>query len=168
MMEIFKDEATKNALGQLCDFCLDHNYKITVAESVTSGLVQLMLSSCPNAGFFFAGGLTVYSCMQKFKQLGISNDMCQASSGVSEKISESMALQICKKFRSEVGMSITGFASPMPEKGIKELYAYASFCFKDKIIFTERLTPKGETQLDIQLDYASALLRLSAERIIQL
>ena len=119
-MEIFKDEATQNALRKLCDYCLDHNYKIAVAESVTSGLLQLMLSCCPNAGLFFAGGITAYSCMQKFKQLGISDSGCLASNGVSEKISENMALHICKKFNSELGLSITGFASPIPEKGVRE------------------------------------------------
>ena len=167
-MEIFKDEPTKNSLGKLCDYFLEHHYKIAVAESATSGLVQLMLSTCPNAGLFFSGGITAYSCMQKLKQLGISYEKCNASCGVSQKISENMAIQICNKFSSDVGLSITGFASPIPEKGIKELYAYASFCFKGKIIFTERLIPKGENQFDIQLDYASSLICLSANAILQL
>ncbi|WP_051315831.1 CinA family protein [Algoriphagus vanfongensis] len=166
-MEIFNDENTLYALERICEHCLENHYKIAVAESVTSGFVQLMLSTCSNAGLFFAGGASVYSCEQKFKQLGISYDACIETNGVSKSISEEMAFQICKKFSSDIGLSITGFASPIPEKGIEKLFAYASLCFKGKIIFSEYLIPQANSQLGIQQEYASRLICLSEKSILR-
>lgn len=164
-MEIFEDEATQSALEDIRQFCLNGKYTIAVAESVTSGMIQLGLSCCENAGLFYAGGITAYSCAQKLKQLDIPIDGCEKSEGVSERIAEDMARQICRKFNSDLGLGITGFASPIPEKGVRELYAFGSFCFKDQLIFTTRLVPLGGTPLEIQGEYASSLLQLCAERL---
>lgn len=164
-MGIFDDKATQSALALIREFCLAGNYSIAVAESVTSGMIQLGLSCCESAGLFYAGGITAYSCMQKLKQLDISVGACEESNGVSERIAEAMARQVCMKFNCELGLGITGFASPIPEKGVTELYAYASFCYNGAIVFTKRLVPAGSTPLEIQQEYASSVLWLCSESI---
>jgi len=159
----FDDEVIKDSLMIIRDHCLDNNYKIAAAESVTSGMIQLMLSCCENAGLFFSGGITAYSCKQKQKQLGISEAVCSASNGVSSQIAESMARQICRKYSCELGLGITGFATPIPEKGITELFAYGSFCYNEQIIFTTKLTTNKATQLEVQRDFAFSLLQHCAD-----
>jgi nicotinamide-nucleotide amidase len=164
-MGIFDDEVIQRALEDIRGFCLTRNYTIAVAESVTSGMIQLALSCCENAGLFYAGGITAYSCFQKQKQLDISVEVCDESEGVSERIAEAMAWQVCRKFNCELGLGITGFASPIPEKGLTELYAYASFCYNGEIVFTKQLVPQGGTPLEIQQQYASSMLLLCSERL---
>jgi nicotinamide-nucleotide amidase len=169
-MKIFEDDASEKAMETIRQFCLERKYKIAAAESVTSGLIQLMLSCCTNAGLFFVGGTTAYSCTQKEEQFGISYEQCEISNGVSPELSEQLALQICKKFKSDLGLGITGFASPIPEKGIFELHAYGSFCFRDSIIFTKKIIPHdmNKSPLDLQREYASNLIKLCSENLGQL
>ncbi|WP_057937804.1 CinA family protein [Algoriphagus resistens] len=154
------EEDTQNALNIIRDYCLKHNYRISVAESVTAGMLQLMLSTCQNAGMFFSGGITAYSCFQKMKQLSIIDENCVALDGVSKKLAEKMALQICRRFNSDLSLSLTGYASKLPEKGIIDLYAYASFCLKGEIVFTEKFTTNTSNQLEAQHEYASSLIKL--------
>lgn len=164
-MNLIDEEGTQNALNIIRDYCLKHNYRIAVAESVTAGMLQLMLSTCQNAGMFFGGGITAYSCFQKMKQLAIIDENCVALDGVSKPLAEKMALQICRRFNSDLSLSLTGFASRLPEKGIIDLYAYGSFCLKGKIVFTEKFTTNKSSQLEGQHEYASSMIRLCASSL---
>lgn len=166
-MNLIDEEDTQHALNTIREYCLKHNYRISVAESVTAGMLQLMLSTCKNAGMFFGGGITAYSCFQKMKQLSITDENCTALDGVSTVIAEKMVCQIGKKFSSELSLSLTGFASAIPEKGITKLYAYGSFCHKGEIVFTEKFTAYKSNQLDRQKEYASSLIKLCASSLVK-
>ncbi|WP_439487994.1 CinA family protein [Algoriphagus sp.] len=165
-MNLFGGDKTQDALNVIREYCLNHSFRISVAESVTAGLMQLMLSTCENAGMFFCGGITTYNCIQKRKQLYIQDNNCIALDGVSRQIAENMARQVSRKFSSELSLSITGFAAPIPEKGITELFAYGSFCLNGEIVLTEKLTTSQSNQLDAQQEYASSLVQLCADSIL--
>nr|MBI1230330.1 hypothetical protein [Cytophagales bacterium] len=154
------DEGVEQSLETIRQYCLAYEHHIAVAESVTSGALQLLLSTAENAGMFFSGGITMYSCAQKANLLSIPTADCEKCSGVSMEIAEKLALRVCEKFESELGLSVTGFASPIPEKGVFELYAIASFSMNGQTVFTELLKASKTEQLDVQLEYAGALLAL--------
>ncbi|MDR7127849.1 PncC family amidohydrolase [Algoriphagus sp. 4150] len=165
-MNLICEEDTKEALDIIRKYCLNHNYRISVAESATAGLLQLMLSSCENAGMFFCGGITAYNCRQKMKQLSIIDKNCMELHGVSMQIAEEMAHQIGRKFNSDLSLSLTGFATPVPEKGINELFAYGSFWYRGEIVFTEKFTTTTVNQFEGQYYYASSLIRICANSLI--
>src|SRR5215471_19316107 len=94
---------------------------VAVAESVTAGQLQLLFSTLPNADEFFQGGITVYNLGQKTRQLNIDPIHAQSCNSVSEKIATDMATNVAKKFVSDWGIGVTGYASPVPELDIKLL-----------------------------------------------
>ncbi|SKA16741.1 CinA family protein [Sediminibacterium ginsengisoli] len=119
---------------------------ISVAESVTAGLLQVSFASAENAIQFFQGGITAYNLGQKCRHLKINPIQAENCNCVSGDTAESMALHCCELFSSEWGIGITGYASAVPESGNK-LFAYAAVAYKGKILSSRRLRlPEGNMQ----------------------
>ncbi|WP_339750680.1 CinA family protein [Algoriphagus aquimarinus] len=152
----------KESLNFIGRFCLDNKVKISVAESVTAGLLQVMLSTCEKAGLFYEGGLTAYSCAQKLTNLGIDRQECEKNEGVTMNIAELMALQIAQRFDTQLALGISGFASPIPEKGILELYAYSAIALNGEIVYAKRLEAVSENQIENQIHFAKDTIHLCA------
>ena len=95
-------------LEKISFYLRDKNEKISVAESVTSGLVQLAFSQMPSAEEFFEGGITTYTIDQKVSQLNIDYEQARAVNCVSAEITESMALNVAKVFGTHWAVATTG------------------------------------------------------------
>lgn len=74
---------------------------ISVAESVTSGFLQLAFSQMSNASEFFRGGITAYQLHSKVNLLNIDEDKAKNCNCVSAKISGEMALNVAKLFNTD-------------------------------------------------------------------
>ncbi|MBO9571354.1 MAG: CinA family protein [Chitinophagaceae bacterium] len=131
---------------------------IAVAESVTSGALQLALSSIPNASNFFQGGITAYNLGQKYKHLHVEPIHASRVNCVSAQVAEQMAIYASQLFQSDWSIGITGYASPVPESGNK-LFAHYAIAFKGKIKSSGKIIPKSDTPEDIQFEYADFVLR---------
>jgi nicotinamide-nucleotide amidase len=131
---------------------------IAVAESVTSGLLQLAFSTAERALEFYQGGITTYNLGQKSRHLLINPVHAVACNCVSEKVAADMALNICKLFTSDWGIGITGYASPVPESGNK-LFAYYAIAWHAAVIKAKRIEAEKNTPLNVQLLYARSLLK---------
>ncbi len=92
-----------NLVNIIKDNLLQSKQTISVAESVTAGLLQSVISSGENASLFFQGGITVYNLGQKCRHLSIDPIHGSDCNCVSEKISQDMALNVCKLFISDWG-----------------------------------------------------------------
>jgi nicotinamide-nucleotide amidase len=152
-------------LQEIRRFCIERKVKVGVAESVTSGLIQFLLSTMDNAGLFFNGGITTYSCEMKNTHLGISLDLCNQTFGVNKEITDTMAINICSQLDVQLGIAMTGFASAIPEEGIFEKIAFGSIVFQDKIIFSKKFESDREEQIDAQLDFAFQLIKECARSL---
>lgn len=159
---IIVSQDTMQLLQQISQRCIDRGETIAVAESVTSGLVQALLSMANAAQEFYQGGITVYNCAQKAKHLGIEPIKANRCNGVSAAISAQLSRNICKSFSSEWGIGITGYASKVPEQGIDELYAYAAISKADKILFQEQFIPEATEAPAVQMEYATRVVRALA------
>src|SRR5690606_38898282 len=58
-------------LNDISNILLKRNETIAVAESVTSGLMQVAFSSAQGAIGFYQGGITAYNIAQKYKHLNV-------------------------------------------------------------------------------------------------
>lgn len=132
---------------------------LAVAESVTSGHLQAALSCAVDASKFFQGGMTVYNIGQKSRQLLVEPIHAIACDCVSNTVSETLALNICKTFLSNVGVGITGYAAPVPEKGITELYAWYAIAIKGEVILSQKITPITQDPFDTQVFYANTVIK---------
>ncbi len=134
-------------LALVSQLFIKNRITVAVAESCTSGMLQFTLSQAPDAMSFFQGGITVYNAGQKAMHLDVNPIMAEACDSVSKEIAEQMSLAAEGKFNAEAGIAITGYAQPMPEKGITNCYAYIAVSKKGKIILSKRIKGEAEKSL---------------------
>ncbi len=150
-------ETIRQHLDEIHAYCTAHKKTIAVAESVTAGCIQFLLSTTTGAQDFLQGGITAYNCSQKTLHLGIDPVFADNCNGVDERIAFEMAKNACQLFRSQIGIGITGYASRVPEEGIEELYAYLAIVKDGDAICQVKLSPQEEG-ITAQWDYASAAI----------
>ena len=139
--------------------------KIAVAESVTGGDIQSVFSLAEDALSFFEGGMTVYNIHQKIRHLHVDPVEALASNCVSEKVAAEMAVSVAKLFHSHWGIAVTGYDSPVPEKGITDLYAWVAFSYKGSLSSTEKLVAPRKGPKDVRIYYRDQILRLFLSNI---
>jgi nicotinamide-nucleotide amidase len=132
---------------------------ISVAESVTAGLLQLALASAPDASTFFQGGITAYNVGQKSRHLLVEPIEAISCNCVSMKIARQMALSVCDMFKSDWGIAVTGYASPVPESGQK-LFAFYAIAYHGKVKISRRIDVKKKAEpIAVQCLYTDKILR---------
>ena len=136
---------------------IDSNQTIAVAESVTAGFLQAALASAENASNFFEGGITTYNIDQKVEHLGIDRKKGEDCNCVSDVTAREMALGVCKLFNCDWGISITGYATPVPESGFK-LFAYFSICKHGEVLETDKIDLDNQQPAEVQLKYVNTIL----------
>lgn len=161
-MDLNKNKVSTE-LDIIKQFCTKNNITVAVAESVSSGLLQSLFSSELEAGMFYQGGLTTYNCHQKARHLGIPQEICDPCNGVAADISQRMALKICNLFDCTLGLSLTGYASPVPEQNILDLYAFGSVALDGEIIYCKKIKSDKQEPDEIREDYARILVVECAE-----
>ncbi|MFH1318597.1 MAG: CinA family protein [Candidatus Omnitrophota bacterium] len=110
---------------------------IAAAESCSGGYLSYLLTQTPGSSQVFKGGVIVYTLQAKTKLLKIPLSELKKTEGVSEKISLLLAKNIKKTLKSDIGVSIVGFAGPGAKKGVKVGTVY--ICATDK---TNSITKK--------------------------
>ena len=136
---------------------------VAVAESVTSGNLQAIFSLAENATLFFQGGMTAYNIGQKCRHLMVEPTHAIECNCVSQKVSEQMAAEICHLFTSDYGIGITGYASPVPEKNIKQLFAWLSIAKGNKILGSKKIIKKKKKPLEVQLEFTQKAIEYFIE-----
>jgi len=131
---------------------------IAVAESVTSGCLQLALSNIPDAADFYQGGLTAYNLQQKYKHLDVEPVHAAVVNSVSQQVANEMALHICKQFGSDWGIGVTGYATPVEESG-NRIFAYYAIAYRGKIKLNGSINPRKAKPEQIQFRYADYILK---------
>jgi len=145
-------------INELKEFLTMKQESLSVAESVTSGFIQAALSTAVNASEFFEGGITTYNLEQKVRHLNINEEHAQQVDCVSERVSEEMALNCAKLFKSTWALAITGYASPVPEGGNK-LFAHYAVSKNGQVVRHQCIESTTEAGLQTQLYFANEVLR---------
>ena len=151
-------------LNDIGSILLERNETIAVAESVTSGLMQVAFSSAEGSIGFYQGGVTAYNIAQKYRHLNVEPIHALACNCVSEKVAIEMALHVCPLFSSDWGIGITGYATPVPESN-NDVFAYFAIAFKDDIKKVEKLSPQKNESINLQLFYCREVLKILLESI---
>jgi PncC family amidohydrolase len=158
-MNLTSQDFEKKIADQIGKILSDRQQTIAVAESVTAGHLQTSLSLAEKALHFFQGGITAYNIGQKTRHLGIDPIHAVANNCVSEKIAIAMAQNVTSYFSSDWGIGITGYASPVPEKNIEELFSCFAICFRNNIITSRTITAKKDSPLAVRLYYNKQVLQ---------
>lgn len=148
----------QNLLEYISQSLMTIGESISIAESVTSGCLQLAFSQMPNASMFYKGGMTTYSLPEKVRLLKVNRKEAEECDCVSENIAETMALNVAKLYESDWAIATTGYCTPIRNSGYK-IFAYFSFSYKGEIILTKKLELHPKTQaLNAQLYYTEFIL----------
>src|SRR5688572_28287113 len=144
---------------RLRDLLLERKQTVAVAESVTAGHLQVAFSMAERASEFFQGGITTYNLGQKARHLHVDPIHALTCNSVSEIVAAKMANHATRLFMSDWGIAITGYASPIPEKNIYELYACYSFYARDNKILCKTIKAEGDTPGEIRRFYTNHILQ---------
>jgi hypothetical protein len=69
-----------------------------------------------------------------------------------------MAIQVSKLFNSDWGVSITGYAAPVPELGIKKIFAYYAISYHNRPQEIKRIDAPKLKGLNAQLFYTNRVI----------
>jgi nicotinamide-nucleotide amidase len=98
-----------NTLG---DLLISKSLTISVAESCTGGLIGHLITSVPGSSEYFMGGIISYSNQAKCDLLGVSPGTLDRYGSVSYQAAREMATGVRERFKSNIGLSVTGIAGP--------------------------------------------------------
>jgi nicotinamide-nucleotide amidase len=70
-----------------------------------------------------------------------------------------MALGITKSFRSDLGIAVTGYASPLPGHEMKEFFACFAIVIHGEVLLAKTITSNKKTPLEVQIDYVDQINR---------
>jgi nicotinamide-nucleotide amidase len=158
----------EKSLKQIRNYLIGKKQTLAVAESVSAGYLQAALSAAPDANCFFQGGLTAYNLGQKTRLLDVEPIGALATDCVSEQVAEQMARKVCELFLSDYGIAITGYATPVPEKGIKKLYAFVCIASKSETILTQKILAGNKKADKAQVHYVNTILAIFAKLLGQI
>ena len=131
---------------------------VAVAESVTAGHLQVALASAENASQFFQGGITAYNLGQKSRHLKIEPIHAEGCNCVSDKVAIEMAYEVTQLFSCDWGIAITGYAAPVPEYSIDELFAYYAISFQQKLLEVKKIKAEKNDPMKVQVFYVNNIL----------
>lgn len=90
------------------------NKKLTVAtaESCTGGLVAHKITSVPGSSAYFKGSVVAYANAIKTDLLDVPTELIDKYGAVSEEVVLAMALGVCRRLKTDIGIATSGIAGP--------------------------------------------------------
>jgi nicotinamide-nucleotide amidase len=87
---------------------------VSVAESVTGGMLGERFTSVAGSSDYFSGGFITYTNAMKIELLGVSPEILERHGAVSQETAEAMARGARRRTNSTYAISVTGVAGPAP------------------------------------------------------
>lgn len=85
---------------------------VSVCESCTAGMLGALLTMVPGSSRYFSGGIIAYADRIKEKIAGVKWATLRDHGAVSAEVCREMAGQVRRRFRTDLGVAITGIAGP--------------------------------------------------------
>jgi nicotinamide-nucleotide amidase len=98
--------------GMIGALLTEKKLTISVAESLTGGLVADRITNIPGSSAYFERGLVTYSNRSKTELLGVPENMIKQHGAVSKEVAVLMAEGVRKASGTDIGLSTTGIAGP--------------------------------------------------------
>ncbi|MCY0976930.1 CinA family protein [Chryseobacterium wangxinyae] len=145
-------------LDEISGHFMCNSETISIAESVTGGLLQLAFSEMPNSKLFYKGGITVHTPEKIVNLLKVNVAEIKNCNCVSSFVAETMGRHACNLFESQWCIATSGYCVPERSSSY-EIYAYYSISHKGKVIYSDRLESSEKLDsLAIKLYYTEEIL----------
>jgi nicotinamide-nucleotide amidase len=107
------DALAERLMHRLCHAGL----MVATAESCTGGMLASLLTDIEGAGHGFDRGFVTYEARSKQDLLGLTPEMTGRNQAVTAAVARAMAEGALQNSRSDIALSVTGFAGPAGEEG---------------------------------------------------
>ena len=116
---------------------------LSICESCTGGMLGSIITQVPGSSKYFPGGIIAYSNEVKQKTVGVKPATLKKYGAVSAEVAREMAQGVRKRFKSDIGIGITGIAGPSGGSKRKPVgMVYIGIAY-NKMIFAEKYLFKG-------------------------
>ncbi len=135
---VFATDESKTLEEAVIDLLREKNLKLSLAESLTGGMIAQRIVNVSGASEVFGYGFVTYSNKAKHKCLGVKKKTLKEQGAVSAKCAREMAKGACRASGADIGISVTGLAGP--GGGTKETPVGTVFmgcCYKGRTIAKE-------------------------------
>ena len=92
--------------------CLEKKLNISLAESITGGLIAKSITDIPGASSVLFAGYVTYTESAKMTDLNVKKKTLERFTAVSSKTAEEMVLGLHNRTGSSICASVTGYAGP--------------------------------------------------------
>lgn len=107
------DSATKDTIEVILgDKLKELGLSISTAESCTGGNIAQLLTSVPGSSSYFYGSVVSYATSVKENVLGVSKELIERHTLVSEEVAIAMAKGVKESLKTDIAVSTTGVAGP--------------------------------------------------------
>ncbi len=144
-------------LGQL-------NLTISVAESLTGGLVAASLTQIPGASAVFKGGIIAYRDETKQQVLKVDPALITKFTSISEPVAQCMAINIREIMNTDIGIATTGVAGPDKSEGFAPGIVFVAISIGDHNICQKLELVGDRTQIRDQS--VNAIFKLTLSQVV--
>jgi nicotinamide-nucleotide amidase len=98
--------------GMIAVLLTEKKLTLSVAESLTGGLVADRITNVPGSSAYFERGVVTYSNRSKTELLGVPEEIIREHGAVSRQVALLMAEGVRRASGTDIGVSTTGIAGP--------------------------------------------------------
>lgn len=139
---------------------------LSTAESCTGGLCAKLMTDIPGSSEVFFGGICAYTNEIKENLLGISHSLIEEFGVVSDEVARALSEAACKKFGTDAGIGVTGYADGEGDEKNPGGTIYVSVTLRGKTVSHRIYQPRGrEIARERAAQEAFDILRREAEKI---
>lgn len=106
------DFESKIISRQIGDILYASGLTIGTAESCTGGRISEAIIAIPGSSDYYKGGIVAYTDEVKVKLLGVSSEVLEEQTAVSEEIAREMVLGTLNAIGVDFAIASTGYAGP--------------------------------------------------------
>ncbi|WP_210529291.1 CinA family protein [Rubellimicrobium arenae] len=115
----------EDAITRILQKACDADLALATAESCTGGLLASLLTDVEGCSHAFERGFVVYTEDAKTQMLGVSPEMLEEHTAVSEPVARAMAEGALEHSPADIAVAITGYAGPAGEEAEEGLVHFA-------------------------------------------
>lgn len=119
--------------NNIIDRLKEKNLTISIAESMTGGLLSYSFTKNPGASKVFIGSVVAYNEEVKINLLNVDKNSISKHSVVSKEVANEMVLGLSKIIPASINISVTGNAGPSFDKNTIKLECFIGFKTKDEL-----------------------------------
>ena len=129
--------------SKAAELLIRNGWTLAAAESLTAGLFMSELAGEPGISSSLEGGVIVYNEKTKMEQLDVERSLLNNYGVVSAECAAALAENVKRKFKSDIGIGLTGAAGPDPHDGKPVGTVWIGITSADGITETHKLFLSG-------------------------